>query len=114
MLKLQYFGYLMRTADSLEKSLMLGMIAGKRRREQQRMRWLYGITDAMDMNLDKLWEMVKNREAWRAVWGPWPWVHQGSDTTERLNDNNNNNCERNIQNSYEIPQEGTYFLSVWV
>ena len=94
---------------------MLGMIEGKRRREQQRTRWLYGITDAMDMNLDKLWEMVKNREAWCAVWGPWPWGRQGLDTTERLNNNNNDNsCERNIQNSYEIPQEGTYFLSVWV
>ena len=54
MLKLQYLGHLMRTADSLEKSLMLGMIEGKRRKEQQRMRWLYGITDAMGMNLDKL------------------------------------------------------------
>ena len=67
MLKLQYLGHLMRTAFSLEKSLMLGMIEGKRRREQQRMRWLYGLADAMDMNLDKLWEMVKNREAWHAV-----------------------------------------------
>ena len=62
-LKLQYFGCLMRTADSLEKSLMLGKIEGRRRRGCQRMRWLDGITDARDMNLGKLWEMVRGREA---------------------------------------------------
>ena len=65
-LKLQYFGHLMRTADSLEKSLMLGKIEGRRRRGHQRMRCLKGITDAMNMNLGKLWEMVRDREAWRA------------------------------------------------
>ena len=93
-MKLQYLGHLMRRTDSLEKTLMLGKIEGERRRGRQRMRWLDGITDSMDMSLSKLREIVKGREAWRAA------VHWVAKSWTRLSDQTMNEQLSTVRNKF--------------